>query len=219
MSVYEQQKKPVAVTTETYNWLKAYISSLPRDKGVFLTESEVAEATGASRTPVREAIMRLEAEGLLERIPRRGAFVPSLSDEEIRMVMEARNMIELWAIEECMSSDKIDLDELGALMNKQIEAWGDPKKFISLDRDFHARIVAGAGNSAVSQFYEELRDRQLRMGVYAVTASKDRASQVVEEHRQIVDALRSSDVEQGRNATTLHLSHTTEAMLRKPKQP
>lgn len=214
MSLYEQQKKPVAITTETYNWLKEYISSLPRDKGVFLTESEVAETTGASRTPVREAIMRLESEGLLERIPRRGAFVPPLSDEEIRMVMEARNMIELWAIQECMSSGKVDLNELDTLMEQQIEAWDDPGRFISLDRDFHARIVAGAGNTVVSQFYEELRDRQLRMGVYAVSASKNRASQVVEEHRQIVDALRSNDVEQCRYATTLHLSHTTEAMLR-----
>lgn len=214
MSVYEQQKNPTGVTTETYNWLREYISSLPRDKSVFLTESQVAERAGASRTPVREAMMRLESEGLIERIPRRGAFVPSLSDEEIRMVMEARNIIELWAIEKCMGADKVDLDELGTLMEKQIEAWDEPKKFISLDRDFHARIVAGAGNSAVSHFYEELRNRQLRMGFYAVRANKDRASQVVEEHREIVNALQSNDVEQGRNATVLHLSNTTAAMLR-----
>lgn len=205
----------MGVRTETYDWLKAHIASLPRDKGVFLTETEVAKAAGASRTPVREALMRLESEGLVERIPRRGAYVPPLPDEEIRTVMEARSMIEMWAVDVCLSAGGgLDLEGLDQLMKQQIATWSDPVKFIALDREFHVRIVAGAGNAVVSQFYSELRDRQLRMGVYAVSATEDRAAQVVQEHRQIVDALRRGDAEAARRATTEHLDHTMEAMIR-----
>lgn len=203
------------VRTETYEWLKSHIASLPRDKGVFLTETEVAKAAGASRTPVREALMRLESEGLVERIPRRGAYVPPLPDEEIRAVMQARGMIELWSVEAALSlGDDLDLDGLEQLMTDQIASWSDPVQFIALDREFHARIVAAAGNAVVSQFYGELRDRQLRMGIYAVSATEDRAAAVVEEHRQIVESLRRGDVAAARKATTEHLTHTMEAMIR-----
>src|SRR5690625_3866538 len=110
----------MGVRTETYEWLKAHIVSLPRDKGVFLTESEVAKAAGASRTPVREALMRLESEGLVERIPQRGAYVPPLSDPEVRSVMDARGMVELWSVERALQSEgAVDLAGLDELLEQQ----------------------------------------------------------------------------------------------------
>lgn len=207
---------PVGVRTETYEWIKAYIATLPRDKGVFLTELDVAKAAGASRTPVREAFMRLESEGLIERIPRRGAFVPPLSDAEIRAVMEARRMIEVWSVERIIA-DGLDfaVEDLENLIREQATVWSDPLTFVELDREFHSRIVAASGNSVVDHFYGELRDRQLRMGVYAVSSTEDRAARVVEEHRQILNSLRTGDLSSARAATGNHLGNTLEAMLRR----
>ncbi|MCQ6569651.1 GntR family transcriptional regulator, partial [Bacillus mycoides] len=77
------------VSESTYTWLKQQISAIPKDEGAFLTEADVARRTGAARTPVREALLRLEAEGLVNRIPKRGAYVPPLSEGDIRSVMQA----------------------------------------------------------------------------------------------------------------------------------
>lgn len=63
---------------------------MPRHEGVFLTEGAAAAATGTSRTPVREALLRLEAEGFLQIVPKKGAFVPPISDAEVESVMQAR---------------------------------------------------------------------------------------------------------------------------------
>ncbi|MEE6295294.1 GntR family transcriptional regulator [Georgenia wangjunii] len=205
----------MGVRTETYEWIKTHIATLPRDKGVFLTEAEVAKAAGASRTPVREAFMRLQSEGLIERIPRRGAFVPPLPDSEIRTVMEARRMIELWSVEQIIADgSRISVDELEALLQQQASMWSDSLAFVEIDREFHSRIVAAAGNSVVDHFYGELRDRQLRMGVYAVSSTEDRAARVVDEHRQILESLRAADLPAARTATADHLLNTLEAMLR-----
>ncbi|QOR69364.1 GntR family transcriptional regulator [Ruania alkalisoli] len=202
------------VRTETYQWVKSYIASLPRDQGTFLNEAEIAKEAGASRTPVREAFMRLQSEGLLERIPHRGAYVPPLPDSEIRAVMQARSMIETWAVDTLLTGAKpVPLDELDELLERQVGLWSAPVQFIELDREFHSRIVAAAGNAVIDQFYGELRDRQLRMGVYAVSSTEDRAARVVEEHRQIVDQLRTGDATGARAATDDHLQNTLEAML------
>nr|WP_231754922.1 GntR family transcriptional regulator [Pseudarthrobacter sp. GA104] len=59
-----------------YNWLRSYIASLPRDAETFLNEAVLTKETGTSRTPVREALLRLEAEGFIKRVPHKGAYVP-----------------------------------------------------------------------------------------------------------------------------------------------
>jgi len=82
----------------TYRWLKCHIASLPRHVGTFLTETEVAAAAQTSRTPVREALLRLEAEGFLQIMPKKGAYVPPVSDDEVRAVMEARGLVEDWSV-------------------------------------------------------------------------------------------------------------------------
>jgi DNA-binding GntR family transcriptional regulator len=186
------------LTGATYEWLKERISALPRDEGTFLTEAEVARLTGASRTPVRESLMRLESEGLVERIPKRGAFVPPLSDSEIRQVMRAREMIELWGVDQFLSAGRTEaLDELDAVLAEQEASAEDHKRFIDLDSHFHG----------------ELRDRQVRMGLHAVKVSEYRTGMVLAEHRRIVDGLRRSDAAHARTATSDHLARTLHVML------
>jgi DNA-binding GntR family transcriptional regulator len=202
------------LTGATYEWLKERISALPRDEGTFLTEAEVARLTGASRTPVRESLMRLESEGLVERIPKRGAFVPPLSDSEIRQVMRAREMIELWGVDQFLSAGRTEaLDELDAVLAEQEASAEDHKRFIDLDSDFHHVIVAASGNQVIAHFHGELRDRQVRMGLHAVKVSEYRTGIILAEHRRIVDGLRRSDAAHARTATSDHLARTLHVML------
>src|SRR5215469_5776112 len=91
--------KPGAAQDLVFAWLKKHIVSLPRTDGTFLTEAEVCRATGMSRTPVREALLRLEAEGFLQIVPKKGAFVPPISEADIEFVMQARELVEDWCVQ------------------------------------------------------------------------------------------------------------------------
>ena len=82
--------KPQAAQDIVFAWLKKHVVSLPRTDSTFLTEAEVCRATGMSRTPVREALLRLEADGFLQIVPKKGAFVPPITEREVEAIMQAR---------------------------------------------------------------------------------------------------------------------------------
>jgi DNA-binding GntR family transcriptional regulator len=197
----------------TYRWLKRHIGELPRADGTFLTEASVAEAAGTSRTPVREALLRLEAEGLLRIVPKKGAFVPPISDSEVRAVMQARQLVEEWCVR-MVAPPKPEslLAELQRLLTEQHAALDDPVVFIDIDRAFHRTIVRQAGNPVLAEFYESLRDRQVRMGLRAVANERDRARSVLAEHAGIVSALRDGDPERAASAVVTHLTSTSAAL-------
>ncbi len=201
----------------TYKWLKNRIAALPRHEGVFLTEAEVAAASGVSRTPVREALLRLEVEGLVKIVPRKGAFVPPVSDADVEATMQARLLVERWAAAQVTSSWEWVGPRLAALLAEQSELLeaGDSGAFIDADRRFHGVIVEVAGNSVLHDFYESLRDRQIRMGLRAVTSRPDRGQTVIAEHKAIMDALMSGDAALADAAVKAHLM-TTLDVLRHP---
>ena len=202
-----------------YRWVKEHVATLPRNEGVFITEAQVADATNSSRTPAREALLRLEAEGLIQIVPKKGAFVPPISDAEVRAVMEARALIEERSIRRAGSYVERLADHLGSLVEEQLSLLADPIAFIEHDRDFHRAIVTAAGNPVLTDFYESLRDRQLRMGLRAIAGTENRAQAVVDEHATIVTALRGENpLEDASQALTAHLDVTLQA-LRLPDDP
>lgn len=196
----------------TYRWLKQHIGGLPRQDGTFLTESEVAQAAGTSRTPVREALLRLEAEGFLQIVPKKGAFVPPISDTEVRAVMQARGLVEDWCVRRVAPAAPEFCAELELIVDEQAKLLDDPVTFIDHDRAFHRAIVREAGNPVLAEFYESLRDRQVRMGLRAVVNARDRARTVLHEHREIVAALRAGRPDGAGAALATHLSSTLAAL-------
>ena len=198
-----------------FRWLKQHIATLPRGDGVFLTEAEVARAAGTSRTPVREALLRLEADGFLQIVPKKGAYVPPVTEADIEAVMQARGLVEDWCVRRAARLGEALADELDRLIVRQSEQQNDPVGFIESDRTFHWTIVRAAGNPILADFYESLRDRQLRMGIHAVATSDRRTGEVLAEHASIADGLRAGDSERAAAAVARHLS-TTLAALRLP---
>ena len=197
-----------------YEWLKRHISGLPRTDSVFLSESEIAAAANTSRTPVREALLRLETEGFVQIIPKRGIFVPAISDADVNAAMEARQLLEDWCVRQSAAFAETLVPQLDRLLGEQAGFAGDPVGFIEADRAFHRAIVVQAGNPVVTGFYESLRERQVRMGLSALAAEKGRLATVLDEHKAIVDALRTGDPEASAAALREHLASTLNTLNR-----
>jgi DNA-binding GntR family transcriptional regulator len=208
------QGPPRSAQAIAYDWLKDHVSAVPRTEGVFLSESEIATATSTSRTPVREALLRLETEGFVQIIPKRGIYVPAISDEEMAAAMEARVLLEDWCIRRAAPLGDELADELDRLVAEQSALTGDAVAFIEADRGFHRAIVARAGNPVVADFYESLRERQVRMGLSALASSAERVQIVLAEHRAIVDGIRALDPERAAAALQAHLASTLDTLHR-----
>jgi DNA-binding GntR family transcriptional regulator len=215
VSTYLQ--KPTALTAPeiAYRWLRDAISALPWDQEEFLSENAVAEASGTSRTPVREALLRLEASGLIRRVPHKGAYVPALSSRDIETMMEARQLIEEWAVRKVTASHR-SLDDLNRLLEQQGQTLADPVAFIECDIRFHKYIVEAADNPVLQDVYDSQRFKQLRMGVKAVADSEGRSDHVLREHRSIVEAIKTGNPDIAVDAVRDHLSSTLAALKASP---
>lgn len=199
---------------EGYRWLKQYIGTIPCDVGMIISEAEVIEGAGIGRTPAREALQRLEAEGHLRIIPRKGIYIAPISDAEMRHLVDSRRAVERWSGEEVAVRKLLDDGALASLIAEQESRLGDAESFITSDRAFHESIVTAAGNPIISAFYEQLRDRQVRLGLTAVLQKSGRTSAVLDEHRAIAEAIRVGDVGATHAAINRHLDSTLSVLHR-----
>nr|WP_112473129.1 GntR family transcriptional regulator [Streptomyces sp. ST1020] len=175
--------------------------------GTLLTEGELADAVGVSRTPVREALLRLEVEGLIRLYPKKGALVLPVSAQEIADVVETRLLIEEHAVRKVVPAPAGLVERLAELLERQKEeaGRGDLAAAAVTDRCFHAEIVRSGGNEILTRLYDQLRDRQLRMGVAIMHAHPDRIAKSLVEHEQILDALRAGDAEAAVSVVRRHV--------------
>jgi DNA-binding GntR family transcriptional regulator len=190
-----------------YDFVKERVLDGGYPGGELLSEGEVSGALGVSRTPVREAFLVLEAEGLMRLYPKRGALVVPVSAEEIRDVMETRLLIERHAAGR-VARDGPDLSEaLGSLLELQerLVGEGDRLGFTEADRRFHGAIVAAAGNAILEGLYDSLRDRQRRMSAITIARTPDAARRFLREHRGIAEALARRDPEAAVALVEAHL--------------
>lgn len=187
--------------------------------GELISEGEVANTLGMSRTPVREAFLRLEAEGLLRLYPQRGAFVVPVSSDEARAVIEARLLLEQFAAAKIVARGPAACamvsERLSTEMQRQREAaaaasnWHD---FVEADRAFHEVILEESGNVILSDFYSSLRDRQMRMIGESLIHDHQRMANILDEHRHIAEALRDGDLQRTQKAVQTHLAGTLRSL-------
>lgn len=191
-------RRRASAADRAYTWTKARVLSGELEGGEILTEGQVAEAVGLSRTPVREAFLRLEAEGLLRLHPRRGALVVPVSSREVAEVVEARVLVERFAAQKVLAAGRGRevAAAMAAVLDEQrgLAATEDAHLLSALDRRFHATLVAAAGNSLVGGLYDRLADRQVRIVATLFTREPARRSVAVEEHGAICALLREGDI-------------------------
>ncbi|WP_329031404.1 GntR family transcriptional regulator [Streptomyces sp. NBC_01725] len=200
---------------KAYAFLKENVLTDPDRQGEFLSEQELADRIGVSRTPIREALLLLAAEDLVRLVPKRGAQIVPLSGREITEVMELRGIVERYAAEQVVPEDRDLLAELTELLERQRALSGaeHAKEFIAVDHLFHATIVAAAGNSLLNRHYDGLRSRQIRAGVVALYNQQGRQESVLTEHRAILAAIASGDRRAARIAIDSHLESTLKVLL------
>ncbi|MEU8823691.1 GntR family transcriptional regulator [Streptomyces sp. NPDC048636] len=200
---------------KAYAFLKETVLTDPDMQGRFLTEQEIADRIGISRTPIREALLLLAAEDLVQLVPKRGAHIAPLSGREITELMELRGIVERHAADRAIAAAKVPVAELTGLLERQRRLTGpdQAKEFIAVDHLFHATLVAAVGNQLLNRHYEGLRSRQIRAGVVALYNQTGRQEAVLCEHRAILDAVASGDAEAARAAISGHLESTLKVLL------
>jgi DNA-binding GntR family transcriptional regulator len=188
--------------------------------GEFLTEDEVAATLGVSRTPVREAFLRLHADALLTLVPHKGAFVRPITERDVTEVMEARSLIETFGVERILALPAVDkariVETLTEMVAEQRAAAQrdapDATAFIDSDRRFHLEIIAAADNGVLVDLFHRLRDRQMRLGVGAVSRNTARLAQILDEHQVILERISIGDPAMARQAVIDHLDLSAEAL-------
>ncbi|MGP3924487.1 MULTISPECIES: GntR family transcriptional regulator [unclassified Streptomyces] len=200
-------KQPPAAE-RVYAHVKQAVLDRRYEGGTLLTEGDLAEAVGVSRTPVREALLRLEVEGLIKLYPKKGALVLPVSAQEIGDVVETRLLVEEHAARKAVPAGPRLIARLEELLEEQrrYAAQGDLAAVAASDRCFHAEIVRSAGNRILDRLYDQLRDRQLRMGVAVMHAHPDRIAKNIAEHAEILQALRTGDADAAAEAVHQHVS-------------
>ena len=201
-----------------YVQVKRDILSGALSGGSFVTEGGLAEAAGVSRTPVREALLRLESEGLVRLYPKKGALVVPPSVDDARDVLEARLVIEEWAARavwphraELLPALEVELERMRATLGTQ-----DVVGLVEHDRRFHAIVVRAAGNAILARTYQGLRDRQLTIVAAQFRRDRERIDLAVAGHTRLLEILRTGTVEELVVETHTHV-HTALAALQAPR--
>jgi DNA-binding GntR family transcriptional regulator len=201
-----------SASDRAYTHVKRAILDGTHVEGQFFTEGEVAAAVGVSRTPVREALLRLEVEGLVRLYPKKGALIVPVSVQEVRDVVEARAVIEQWAASRMWPHRSEVLDDLDGLLAamrtaRKVNAVED---FVAADRTFHERIVAAAGNAILTRQYRSLRERQLCVSHVAMRVSHARMDRAITSHRHLLALLATGTKAEFLAATRAHLKAAQE---------
>jgi len=174
--------------------------------GQKLTEPELAERLGISRTPIREAFRQLESEGFLTVMPRRGAVVSSMSKQEIDDFYELKSLLEGYAARvatEKISSQEIEkLKTINENLEKAAEA-DDTELFFKKNEEFHNVFLSLCGNEKMREIRDAMVQRFLRFRLQAL-AVPGRKMESVKQHRAIIRAFEEGH---GRLAEAVVVEH------------
>jgi DNA-binding GntR family transcriptional regulator len=188
----QELSKPESLTKIAYDAIHSSILSGQLTVDVVYKEKNIAEDLGISRTPVREALLALSAEGLITFLPRKGLVVNKFSKQDIEEIFEIRESIELASVKKiCRNHTLLDFSQLRngfEKHKKSLSARPDATKFMNLDRAFHMAISELVGNSRLVSIMNNVSDKVHLMGLRALS-TEGRMEEVIEEHRKIVEAI------------------------------
>ncbi len=200
--------RPKSLTEHAYDRLKAAIREGSLEPRRFYPLGDVASAFGISRTPVREAVLKLAHDGLLEILPQRGFRVREIPPEEAAEVFELRTLIEGRAVEKLgrFATEK-DVRDFRAILRRQQRATHDTASFLNIDEEFHLTMLERAGLRRAREFLITLRDVIWILGFDAL-GLPGRLDEVLVEHTNVVDFIERHDPERARRALDTHLTST-----------
>lgn len=184
--------------------------------GERLMEVTLAEELGVSRTPVREAIRKLELEGFVVMIPHRGTYVADISLKDVTQVFEIRSALEELAAQ--LAAERITPDEIEFLerMLVEIGTFMEEKnmdKVVEADINFHEVLYKASRNERLVEIIHNLREQTLRFRTMSMN-QPGRLVKTWEEHRLLVEAIADRNPAQAREIARIHMEHSEQALLK-----
>lgn len=199
-----------------FNTLRKAILTGELKPGERLMEIHLANRLGVSRTPIREAIRKLELEGLVIMIPRRGAEVAQITEKSLKDVLEVRRALDALCAE--LACDRIS-DEEKERLRQACNAFdhetvtGDATTIAAADVAFHDIIVQATGNARLIQLINNLSEQMYR---YRFEYIKDESGHdnLVNEHRMIYESIIEQDKARAAEAARLHIDNQEKSVIR-----
>lgn len=199
-----------------FNTLRQAILTGELKPGERLMEIHLANKLGVSRTPIREAIRKLELEGLVTMIPRRGAEVAQITEKSMNDVLEIRRAMDALCVE--LACDRISEEELEKLKNacdyfeKAVRS-KDAKKIAQADVELHDIIVQATGNQRLIQLVNNLSEQMYRYR-YEYIKDASQHERLIEEHRVIYESIVKKDKQTASQAARMHIDNQEKAIIR-----
>lgn len=187
-------------------------------EGAALRQDDLAKRLGISRTPLREAITRLDGEGLVRTDRHRGAVVRKPSAAELSEVYEIRELLECHAGR--LAAERVTdagIEHLRALL-AQFEEATSIEDWAQLNSRFHNDMYALAGRTQLSALIAQMRNRS-EFYVRVLVSTPGRSQEAEEDHRQILDALERRDAQAVEDTVRTHLRHTVAAVRQNLEEP
>lgn len=189
---------------KAYSGIRALILDGTLAAGEQLKEEELADRIGVSRTPIRDALRRLEAEFFVTRSDSQRSFVADQSVEDIDEIFTLRAMLEGHVAARAAT---VGGPELAAKLRKIVDSAGDPSDvdgFLDHNADFHAEVLAGAGSERLATMLARLVSQPI-VHRTARNYDADQFERSLAEHRELVDAIDRGDAEWARSVMTSHI--------------
>lgn len=216
------QSRFIPIRLDSYQPLREVVFETLRDAiiqgrlkpGERIMEIQLAEEMGVSRTPVREAIRKLELEGFIVTVPRKGAYVAGISVKDIVDVFEVRAALESLAAG--LAAERIadqELEELERALVQIAEArGGDLNAVVQTDTNFHEIIYRASRNQRLIQIITHLREQIQRFRTTSLS-QPGRMKIALEEHRKIVEAISERNIELARALAREHIENAEQSFL------
>lgn len=190
--------------------LREEILTGKRDRGEELTEVSVGTDYGVSRTPVREALRRLELEGLVEIIPNKGAFVTGISPDDVRDIYSIRSKLEglcaRWAAKRITKEQLEEMEET-AFLSEYHAKKDHYDQVTELDSKFHNLLYKACGSKILAHSLSDYH-QYVKMVRKISVATRLRSQKSNEEHHRLLDALREHDEDKAEKLATQHIINT-----------
>lgn len=198
-----------------FNTLRQAILRGELKPGERLMEIQLANKLGVSRTPIREAIRKLELEGLVLMIPRKGAEVADISEKSLRDVLEVRKALEELAVQ--LACDKITKEEIEDLKKaaedfKKISKSRDITEIAEADVRFHDIIFMATDNQKLVQLLNNLREQMYRFRVEYLK-KEEVHPQLIAEHEKIIEHIMERDKVKASAIVSEHINNQVEGVI------
>lgn len=199
---------------KAYDIIKERIINCEYKPNSFLNENSLIQEIDASRTPIREALNKLEQEGFVQILPKRGVIVTNVTMTEIHQTFEARLLLEPYVITRYIQN--IDLNRLTQLYTENkalMESDPNPDGFCQLDDVLHRVISAACPNKYILETLDHIYNQNMRIRILSGKNIWERHVEAAKEHLELMTAIINDDAESAVKCITNHLIKSKEAAI------